>query len=329
MSRMVKVSIIIPIYNVEKYIDDCLSSLVNQSLKDIEIIAVDDGSTDSSGKILDKYAKKHTNIIAIHQPNQGISASRNRGLDIARGEYIGFIDSDDFADTTMFEKMYSCAKDNNLDIAVCDYYKKYNDGSLKEEKTINFDIGNINNNPLLFTNINMAIWNKIFKRNLFNNIRFSKIKYEDFAIVPQLLMNSKRIGKLNEYLVYYNIHSNGETAIVDKRVFDIFTILDGINKSFKKHKLLDTNYSEIEYFNIERIIMYSIQQRVQHDKNLINEFINKSYEYLDTNFPNWRNNKYFNERNILKLIIEKNKTITKIYCNIYRRIKGVRYEKTR
>ena len=329
MSRMIKVSIIVPIYNVEKYIDNCLSSLVNQSLKDIEIIAIDDGSTDDSGKILDKYAKKYSNIIAIHQPNQGISAARNRGLDIAKGEYIGFIDSDDYTDITMFEKMYSYANNNNLDIAVCDYYKKYIDDSLKEEKTINFEVGNINNNPLLFTDINMAIWNKIFKRNLFNKIRFSKIKYEDFAIVPHLLMNSQKIGKLNEYLVYYNIHSNSETAVVDKRVFDIFIILDDINKNFKKYKLLDNNYSEIEYFNIERLIMYSIQQRVQRDKNIINEFINKSYEYLDNNFPNWRNNKYFNKRPILKLIIEKNKTITKIYCNIYRRIKGVKYEKTR
>ena len=111
-----KVSIIVPVYNTEPWLRECMDSLVNQTLKEIEIICVDDGSPDNCGKILDEYAKKDTRIIVIHQKNQGVSAARNAGLDVASGEYITFVDSDDYVDLNTYEKMYNLAKKDEIDI---------------------------------------------------------------------------------------------------------------------------------------------------------------------------------------------------------------------
>ena len=108
---MVKVSVIVPVYNVEKYLSNCLDTLVNQTLKDIEIIVVNDGATDSSPEIIEEYAAKYTNIIALNKPNGGLSDARNYGLPYAKGEYIGYVDSDDYVDYDMYERLYNKAKE--------------------------------------------------------------------------------------------------------------------------------------------------------------------------------------------------------------------------
>ncbi len=120
---MPKVSVIIPVYNVEKYIRECLDSVVNQTLKDIEIICVNDGSPDNSLAILEEYAAKDTRIKIINQENAGLSCARNAGLQIAQGEYIGFVDSDDWVDLDFFEKLYKTAKEYNAEIACADLYR--------------------------------------------------------------------------------------------------------------------------------------------------------------------------------------------------------------
>ena len=113
-----KISIIVPVYNVEKYLERCLDSLINQTLKDIEIICINDGSTDNSSEILKEYAKKDSRIIIINQNNQGISVARNNGMNKAKGKYIGFVDSDDWVDLDFFEKLYKAAEKHNAQIAV-------------------------------------------------------------------------------------------------------------------------------------------------------------------------------------------------------------------
>ena len=121
---MEKVSIIVPVYNVEKYLECCLESLINQTLKDIEIICVNDGSTDNSGKILENYAAKDNRIKVIHQVNGGQAAARNNGLNAVNGKYINFIDSDDWVDLDFIEKLYDAAERNSADIAVASIIRK-------------------------------------------------------------------------------------------------------------------------------------------------------------------------------------------------------------
>lgn len=117
---MIKVSIIVPIYNVEKYLHQCVDSLLNQTLREIEVILVDDGSPDSCPRICDEYKKKDTRVKVVHKQNGGLSDARNAGMKLVEGEYVAFIDSDDYVDLYMFEKLYAAAKERNLDVCYCD-----------------------------------------------------------------------------------------------------------------------------------------------------------------------------------------------------------------
>ena len=130
----IKVSIVVPIYNVEKYLSQCLESLVNQSLKDIEIICVNDGSTDESAKIIDDFAKRDNRIKVITKENTGYGNSMNQGFDAASGEYLGIVESDDYADRNMFETLYNIAKNNDLDVVKSSYYFYYSTPKERNEK---------------------------------------------------------------------------------------------------------------------------------------------------------------------------------------------------
>ncbi len=121
---MAKVSVIVPVYNVEKYLEECIESLINQTLTDIEIICINDGSTDNSLKILEELQKKDNRIKIINQKNSGVSSARNNGIENATGEYIGFVDSDDWIDSDYYEKLYNTAKKYNSDIAAGDMYRR-------------------------------------------------------------------------------------------------------------------------------------------------------------------------------------------------------------
>ena len=137
------ISLIVPVFNVEKYLKRCLDSLISQSYKNIEIILIDDGSTDESGKICDRYAKEHSNIIKVlHQENQGLSMARNAGLDIAIGEYIGFVDSDDYVEPKMFERLYNNLLESNADISVCSFFEDKVMFAISTSKDL-FEIGNL------------------------------------------------------------------------------------------------------------------------------------------------------------------------------------------
>lgn len=203
------VSIIVPIYNVEKYLPKCIESIINQTLTNIEIILVNDGSTDSSGKIADEYAKKDERIIVIHKENRGQGSARNVGIDIAKGEYIGFVDSDDWIDEEMYEKLYTNAKEYNSDVCVCNrnVYDEYSNiiTSINVQQEL---IDNVNGNlldyvvnKLLFKHT-VVVYNKIYKTNIIKNesIRFKEVREvgsEDALFNCQLLFHIKRISAIN------------------------------------------------------------------------------------------------------------------------------------
>lgn len=315
---MIKVSIIVPVYNMKKYLEKCLDSLVNQTLKDIEIIAINDGSKDESLEILKKYEKKHKNIIVFDNDNQGISKTRNFGIEKATGEYITFIDSDDYVALNMMELMYDKAVTENLDIVVCDYYNFYeNKNKIEEVKILDFPNTTVYESKELLFKINSSPWNKLYKRELVkkNKYRFPEgIKYEDLGYIPILLTEATSIGKLNIPLNYYLIRGNSETTTVDKRVFDMFKIIDILYNYFKKKKIHDSK--EVEFLFISKLTMYNLQQKKNRDKDAAIDFINKSFEYLDKNYPNWRKNKYFIRLNKHKTIIKASKKITKLYIKL-------------
>ena len=162
----IKVSVIVPVYNVEKYLDKCLDSLGRQTLKDIEIIVVNDESPDNSQKIIDKYSKKYSVIHGYKKKNGGVSDARNFGIKEAKGEYIAFVDGDDYVSIDMYEKMYEKAKAGNFDVVVCDLNYVYEDGSIKRVSSkIEKDTTNIKKT---YVNMYPCVWNKIYKRGLFS-----------------------------------------------------------------------------------------------------------------------------------------------------------------
>lgn len=162
---MKKVSIIVPVYNMEKYLNKCMDSLVNQTLEDIEIITINDGSKDSSLKILNEYKEKYPNkVVIINQENQGISVARNNGINAATGKYIGFVDSDDYVKTDMFEKLYKKIEKTKSDIVICDYEKYFmNTEEFKYVNVVDYiKCDSLYSDTSIINNIDYSPWNKLF-----------------------------------------------------------------------------------------------------------------------------------------------------------------------
>lgn len=211
-----ELSIIVPIYKVEKQLEQCIKSILNQSFTNFELILVDDGSPDMCGHICDEYEKKDSRIKVIHKKNGGLSDARNAGLDIALGKYIGFVDSDDIIHPQMYEKLYNCINKSNLDIVQCKFKRfksieeiniNINDSELnfKEYNSQDAIIDLIDNNK-----INVNAWNKLYKRELFQNERYPKGKiHEDEFLTYKLIYNSSKIGYIDEELYYYYENNNG------------------------------------------------------------------------------------------------------------------------
>ena len=311
---MIDVSIIVPIYNAEKYIEKCLDSLLNQTKKELEFILINDGSTDNTESIIKKYKDKR--IKYYKNKNQGIGKTRNFGIEKATGRYIMFIDSDDYIDKNMTKIMFDKAFSNNLDVVICDYYNVVNN-ELIEEKLVDFKPTNLKESPNLIIDINLSPWNKMYKRNLINenNIRFvENLKYEDAPFVCQALDKAKKIGKVNKCLNYYVIHSNSETTVRDKRIFDIIKIVDIIRTYFKDKKYIKESLDKL---TVRILTNYNIQQRNQKNKSVGMNFINKSFNYLEKEVPDYKDNKYYQNRGFAKRTIEKSKLLTKLYCKIY------------
>ena len=316
---MIKVSVVVPVYNTSFYLRECLDSLVNQTLNDIELIIINGCSNDKSLEIMSEYHKKYKNIVIINnKKNMGIGYTRNTGINNSNGKYITFIDSDDHVDNNYLEELYNYSEDNNLDITVCNV-KRVDDNNnfISYEQDIkDFDISNLKDNPNLLLDINMGPCNKLFKKSLFDSedVRFDeKLKYEDIYLIPMLIMNANKIGKLNDVYYHYVIHSNSETTTMDERVFDIIKIMKKVNNYLFKYEFYNDIIDEVEYLNIRTLLRYTLQQKNQKDKEIANKFIDEVFNYLDKNFPLWRKNKLFRRRNIMKRVVESSKKLTKIY----------------
>lgn len=324
---MIKVSVIVPVYNVGKYLKKCLESLVNQTLKDIEIVVVNDGSTDNSQDIIDEYKSKYPKTIkVIKQTNQGISASRNNAISIAKGKYLAFIDGDDYAKTDMLESSYDYIEQKQADIVVWDYYEvDENDNVLRVENIPDFKDANIEKQPNLLFTINPGPCNKLYKRSLFKDIKFpnDRTKYEDLMTITKILINANKISKLNKCCSYYVIRDNSETRTVDVRSFDIIKALEDINNYMKDKLTFEKFYEEVMFLNIKHIMYQVLKQGYSIDTSMSKKFISKAYTYLNKNFPNWKNNKYYkHHESIIKRTIKNNQLLVKIYCQIFKIIKG-------
>ena len=214
---MVKISIIVPVYNCEKYIEKCIKSLINQTLKDIEIIFVNDGSTDNSKSILESFTDPRIKI--LEKKNSGQSSARNIGLDIAQGEYIGFVDSDDWVDEDYFERLYNTAKKYDADIAMADFIRK---GPKKH--TIRLNIAEEKVYEKIENKIKIAnalkegcIWNKIYKKEILNGIRFTEgMFFEDGPFTIKALYAANKLVTVPKTYYYYFQNPSSTVKTMDK-----------------------------------------------------------------------------------------------------------------
>lgn len=205
---MDKISVIVPVYNVEKYLDKCIDSIVNQTYKNLEIILVDDGSPDNCPQMCDAWAEKDSRIKVIHKSNGGLSSARNAGLDVSTGQYIVFVDSDDYISSLYCEKLYKALIDNSADLSICGVKKIYPDS--KDGEVSNIQDENLTQDEF-FDKMEgfcgwcwVVAWNKLYSRKLFSEIRYPEGKlYEDDWIIHDIIYNCKKISTVSEALYYY------------------------------------------------------------------------------------------------------------------------------
>lgn len=322
------VSIIVPVYNVEKYIDKCLNSLVNQSYKNIEIIVVNDGSKDNSQQIIDEYKKNYSKLIkSFIKKNGGLSDARNYGIEKSSGEYLAFIDSDDYIDKDYVKDLYNSIKKNNSDIAVCGVVDEYNELQKKKvyKNYIPEKCGNILDDPRQLFNRASAC-NKLFKKSLFKDksMRFEKGKiYEDLCLIPKICLKADRISYVDKPL--YNYVIRGGSIMIGANLeknLDIIFVFDSIINYFKKENVYCKLEKEIEYLAIEHIMVATVLRVISISKvSKIKENIKVYGDYINDNFPNYMNNPYLdkltkNRQLALKLISKKHYIILKILDKI-------------
>lgn len=311
---MPRISIIVPVYNVEKYLEKCIKSILNQTLQDFELILVNDGSTDDSGRICDEFAEKDNRIIVIHKENEGLSKTRNVALDIAKGEYIGFIDSDDWIEPSMYEVLYNLCCKYDADISSCAIKESTSKSNVKTRNKIVVKNGKdmiVEIYSYKYSGISPC--NKLYKSKIYKNIRFPNKKLnEDAAIMYKIYDISDKVVHKDAKLYNYLIREG--SLMHSKFNKDRFEIIDIYNEM-------------LEYF----------QENCDMKKKIISEYFNSlvtmikdiiSENSLISNVDSLKKIESLFRKKLLSIILNKNiyyksKIFLIIYCISYKL--GVRF----
>ncbi|CAD0221974.1 glycosyltransferase family 2 protein [Chryseobacterium sp. JV274] len=276
-----KVSIIVPVYNVENYLTKCLDSLVNQSLSNIEILVVNDGSKDNSGKIIEGYAQRYPEKIkAFTKENGGLSDARNFGLDRASGDYIGFVDSDDYVSETMFEEMFLLGEKHQAKMVICNIQKVDETGKVTQKLTQLPNMPEkitLENNFSVFSDISYFACNKLFKKELFNQRRFKKgVHFEDIQLIPQLLLECDAIAQTQNFHYQYLERTDSITKTHTEKGLDMLKAVADVENVFtesqyshkkeelKNFQIFEGVYSFLAYlaFVKKEEIFYSMSEQL-------------------------------------------------------------------
>lgn len=291
---MSEISIIVPVYNVEKYLENCIESILNQTFKDFELILVDDGSTDNSGKICDIYEKKDSRIKVIHKNNGGLSSARNTGLDIACGKYVGFIDSDDSIHPRMYEMLYDLIKKYESDISCCNYKKIYDIFKDEYENVNSLEVIEMSNIEAIKNLYDKEIGvklviacNKLYRKNLFDNIRYKVGRlHEDEFMAHRILYNSKKITYVDNELYYY---LQREGSIMSKKSYKrkVDALLSKSDRMRFCNKVGLTSMSdnickiyEFDFFNLYKQLLNECSVNAEFLKEIRRDFILNLYILL-------------------------------------------------
>lgn len=290
----VLVSLIVPIYNVEDYLAECLDSILGQTYKDIQVILVDDGSTDHSYNICKDYQTKDERIKIMHKENGGLASSRNAGLQAVEGEWVGFIDSDDVIEPDFVEKMLLRLRQTGADVAVCGF-ERYDDGTGKVYKkemmggTWNvLESGEFG--EMLY--VNPGVCNKLFNANLFHNVRFVELRLaEDLIFTVDLLEQMPKFVRVKEVLYHYRVRNGSIINTVREDVY--LEVQDTLVQRRKSISEDEKDYMMLIDAMVFLHIGVSLTVRLaQGNKELERRYIKNAKNIMDNEFPGWRRTKY-------------------------------------
>lgn len=294
----IKISIIIPIYNSEKYIEKCIESVLAQTINETEVILIDDGSKDCSGEICQKYAEKYPERIIYKQiKNSGAAKARNIGLSMATGEYIGFVDSDDYVVPDMFEKLYEKAVSDDADIVACRFYGVYSDEirelRIEHMKKTQYGVSILENSEIIIYG-DPFIWNKIFRRSMLNknNINFDNLKiFEDMEFTYMSYIKANKISLVDEALYYYNRSNEGSvTKGFGDKFNDLFKAMSNILRYSKDNGCYDVLLFKFAFITFNHAIIRFKMKIYKDERNIRREYIKKTFYFMDKEFPDWRSN---------------------------------------
>lgn len=283
---MIDISVIVPVYNVEKYLGKCIDTLIAQTFTNIEIILVDDGSTDKSGTICDEYALKDSRIIVIHKKNGGLSDARNVGIERAKGKYLGFVDSDDYIDEKMYEVLYSNLIQFKADMVMCGYYDCYENKLIKKQSSGNVMVWNNEEAVKALQNTLPVAWNKLYKRELFNHLQYPVGRlHEDTFIILDLLKKTTTVVNVEEPLYYYIRRE----ASITKSKFTTknLDILDAWKKCLDITRENFPNQVDViqakhlsAHFQVIDKIMLSNKKEYENELSNVKAYINKHKNFI-------------------------------------------------
>ena len=311
---MRSVSVIVPFYNVENYIEKCLETLVHQTLEDIEIILVNDGSQDRSMVVVKKFLEQYPDKITyLEKENGGLSDARNYALPYAKGEYIAFLDSDDYVEKTMYKDMYELAKKEDSDMVECNFYWEYPDK--KKE-----DIGVVyNGKKEMLEKVRVVAWNKLIKKEVLekSKVTFPKgYRYEDVEFTYKLIPYLDKVSFLKKPCIHYIQREGSISNNQNERNKEIFDVLEHVIDFYKENDLYEEYKDELEYLYVRYAFCSSLLRIVKiKDEFVQRKLLDLTWEKVNTTFPEWKQNPVLKSKKDLKSIYLK--TINKFTFEMY------------
>ena len=290
----VKVSVIVPVYQTEPYLKKCLNSLVNQTLQDIEILVINDGSKDNSQMIIDEYAKAYPQIKPFIKENGGLSDARNYGVALSKGDYIAFVDSDDYVEEHMMASMVEQAIQEHLDVVVCDTFMDYPNHSYVLKADLSYTEDTIASYIMCYPNAPA----RLIKRDIMEKLKFKQgTWYEDLQLMPTLPLYTDRIGFSHCALYHY---VQREDSIMNQKAFkdkyyDIFAVMDDVYSAYQNAGLLPKYEKEIEYLFIIQLQRSAVLRFCDMKQNDAKTCLKRIENIMDSRFPNWKQNPYLKQ----------------------------------
>jgi glycosyltransferase involved in cell wall biosynthesis len=296
---MAQVSVVVPIYNVESYLQRSLDSLMKQTYHDFEVLCINDGSTDASAKIIQQFVDCDTRFKRHDKENGGLSDARNYGLKRVTSKFVMFLDSDDFYELDMLEKAMTRMVQDQLDCVIFDYNQYFDETNLKEQIHLPFDATQTYDprvHKSLFAYVNNAAWNKVYRTDLFkvNNIEYPfGYRHQDLGTTFRYLTFCERVGFIHEPLYNYLAdRPNNITQQVDTKIDHILDMVQLNLDFFKSKHIFDVYYEELKYLSVINL-MYSFRKLTQFtDRRFVFEFIDRTFDLIKSNFPDYPKSKY-------------------------------------